>query len=174
MKKITRNTILKEMQDMAWEDLFYYSSNYAMTEPKEGMADKWAEAKAKAEIVDQMVAELPFSHYDIKTDDLHYCRKFTGIIDGWGADTTHTDDPHLYIAEVNFAVEGVHDGLNPYQSRDVHHFKIDHQLGIDYLLSGQYDEERHARYNEGKDATVTLTVEVYGGMNIIRAIDWAD
>ncbi len=54
---ITRLSVLKEMQDMAWHNLFCYSANYAMTRPKEGSEEQWAAAKAKADIIDQMIAE---------------------------------------------------------------------------------------------------------------------
>lgn len=56
-KSITRLSVLKEMQDMAWHNLFCYSANYAMTKPKEGAEEQWAATKAKADIIDQMIAE---------------------------------------------------------------------------------------------------------------------
>jgi len=58
MAEITRETILKEMQDMAWHNVFCYSKTYGMTEAKEGMETQFAEAHAKALIIERMLAEL--------------------------------------------------------------------------------------------------------------------
>lgn len=56
-KTITRLNVLREMQDMAWHNVFCYSADWAMTRPKAGLEEEWSEATAKAEIVDLMVAE---------------------------------------------------------------------------------------------------------------------
>ena len=58
MAEITRKTVLKEMQDMAWNNVFCYSKNYAMTQAKDGMEMQFVEAHTKALIIDQMLEEL--------------------------------------------------------------------------------------------------------------------
>lgn len=55
--EITRLSVLKNMRDMAWNNVFCYSANYGMTKPKEGYEAQWKEAKEKARLIDQMVKE---------------------------------------------------------------------------------------------------------------------
>lgn len=57
MEKITKKSVLKELQDQAWNNVFCYSSNYGMTTPKKGYEAEWQQAKAKARVVDAMVKE---------------------------------------------------------------------------------------------------------------------
>lgn len=56
---ITRDSVLKEMQDQAWNNVMAYSQNYAMTVPRKGFEADWKDALAKAGILNQMVDELP-------------------------------------------------------------------------------------------------------------------
>jgi 5'(3')-deoxyribonucleotidase len=56
---VTRDSVLKEVQDQAWNNVMAYSKNYAMTLPKKGFEEDWKAALAKAGIVNQMVDELP-------------------------------------------------------------------------------------------------------------------
>ena len=58
MSQVTKRTILEEMKDMAWHNVYCYSANYAMSEPKEGMREDWETAIAKAKIIEQMLDEL--------------------------------------------------------------------------------------------------------------------
>ncbi len=55
--EITRDDVLNELQNQAWNNVLAYSENYAMTKSREGFEDEWKEATVKAGIIDQMVQE---------------------------------------------------------------------------------------------------------------------
>ena len=167
MNAINRRSVLQEMKDMAWHNVYCCSANYAMTEPKEGMRDDWEAALAKAKIIDRMLAELPgHVQYDEVSKSQRYYRKYVGDISSWGTDVTRTSDPHPYVSTVELSLEGY--GISDADTRIFH---INHQLGIDYFLSGKYDIDRHERYDEGKYSTVEITVDSLG---YIQEIRWAD
>ena len=159
LAEITRGTILREMQELAWHNVLCCSKNYLMDEPKEGLADQWAEARAKAQVIDQMVAELPVRSYDEATRRMQHFRRFKGTITGWGGTGQHID-------RVSMEIEGTSEGFG----RDVRDFGASESVAS-YLRSGRYDTERHARYGEGKGHTVIVTVDE---INHIQSIDWAE
>ena len=70
---------------------------------------------------------------------------------------------------VEFIINGIGDG--DIQSEERRFFEIDHNLGIDFFLSGKYDEERHKKYDEGLSSKIVLTVDSH---NRIIEIEWFD
>ena len=167
MNYINKQSVLEEMKEMAWHNVLCYSENYAMTEPKDGMREDWEKALAKAKIIDRMLDELPIHiQYDEVMKMRRYLRKYVGHIGAWSSSITKTEDPHPYVSLVEFDLEK----SGSYDS-DSRLLRINHQLGIDYILSGQYDIDRHKRYDEGKTATLQITVDSLG---IIQEMRWAD
>lgn len=158
--KITRGTVLREMQNMAWHNVLCCSKGYLMDDPKDGMEEQWAEARARAQVIDQMVAELPVQRYDEVTRNMRCSRKFVGTITGWGGTGQHID-------RVSMEIEGTREG----SGRDVRSFGVGSALVASFLGSGRYDTERHARYDEGKYDTVAVTVDE---INNIHSIEWAE
>lgn len=55
----TRRKYLKEALQMAEHNLFCYSKDYSMDEPKAGFNYEWGDAKEKVKLVEQMLNELP-------------------------------------------------------------------------------------------------------------------
>jgi hypothetical protein len=170
MNRINRITVLEELKKAAWDTVFAYSNNYAMTEPKEGMRGEWERAIAKAKIIEQMYNEMPVHVHFVDTDTMRrYNRKYIGSISSTSSAMTRTDDPHAYVSLIEFEIDRIHGG--GYFDGDRRLFHIEHHLGINYILSGRYDIERHERYDEGKDSTVQITVDSFG---TIQAIEWYD
>ncbi len=58
IKIASRLEILYTRKDMAYHNLLCYSSNYAMTEPKEGYSKEWQESKAEAEVIEAWIKEI--------------------------------------------------------------------------------------------------------------------
>ena len=58
---MTKIGLLKKYHDMACHNLFCYSRNYAMTEPKEGYEAEWKQAGEEVELLKEMIkeAEVP-------------------------------------------------------------------------------------------------------------------
>lgn len=58
---MTKIGLLKKYHDMACHNLFCYSRNYAMTEPKEGYETEWKQAGEEVKLLDEMIkeAEVP-------------------------------------------------------------------------------------------------------------------
>ncbi len=56
--EITRDDVLNELQNQAWNNVLAYSENYAMTIARAGQEDLWKEATTKAAIIDQLVQEV--------------------------------------------------------------------------------------------------------------------
>jgi transcriptional regulator with XRE-family HTH domain len=54
----TRDEVLNELRDQAWNNVLAYSGNYLMTEPKDGYEADWKAATTKAEIIDQMAQDF--------------------------------------------------------------------------------------------------------------------
>jgi len=79
--QFTRDEVLKELKDQAWNNVFAYSGNYAMSQPKKGYEDEWSAAIAKAEIIDQM-AEGVSSPYQVITKDSEHI-KIEGLPGTW-------------------------------------------------------------------------------------------
>jgi hypothetical protein len=167
MQHINKRSVLEEMKEMAWHNVLCYSGNYAMTEPKDGMREDWEKAVAKAKIIDCMLDELPIHiQYDEVMKTRRYFRKYVGHIGAWSVSTTKTENPHPYVSKLEFDLEGF--GVSDADNRILH---INHQLGIDFLLSGQYDIDRHERYDEGKTAKLQIMVDNLG---YIQEMRWAD
>jgi len=55
--KITRLSLLLEIQDQLNYNLFVYSKNYLMTEPKEDYKAKWSVANQKCKLISEMIKE---------------------------------------------------------------------------------------------------------------------
>ena len=166
---INKRTVLEEMRDMAWNNVLSYSANYAMTEPKDGMREEWEQAMVKAKIIDQMLDELPgHSQIDKISNSRRYYRKYIGYISGWSCSATRTENPHPYIELVDFKV---YDPGSSVFDADTRLFHINHELGVGYIHSGQYDIDRHERYDDGKDSMVQITVD---SLNYIQEMRWAD
>jgi len=162
---INRRVVLEELKKEAWQKVYCYSANYLMTEPKDGMQEDWETAVAKAKVIDRMLNELPIHcDYDEVMKRQRYFRKYVGRISAWSCDVTRTDNPHSYVSLIEFTL----DGISHYEE-DSRLFRIKHELGIDYILSGKYDIERHERYDEGKDSTVQITVDSLG---YIQEMQW--
>jgi hypothetical protein len=160
MENINRNSILKEMQDMAWHNVLCYSKNYAMSEPRDGRRAEWERALAKAEIIEQMFDELPAPYYC----EPHKCtrceRKFTGFLDAGDWARWRLDFVEIQIA-------GVGGGAGDCDKRALF-------VGTEcseYLLSGRYEKERRARRDERKSELVRVTAD---RDNRIQKIEWAD
>jgi hypothetical protein len=56
-KYYARKALLTEIKNRFWNDVFYLSANYLMTEPKDGLEQDWKEAVAKAELFDEILRE---------------------------------------------------------------------------------------------------------------------
>jgi hypothetical protein len=165
---MNRETILREVKEMQEHNLSCYSKNYLCEKPKDGYEEKWQEAKERLQLITRMLDELPHLVYDQEKDTSNTVRVFCGSVDGYAIGTTHTEDPHPYITKIDFSVD---DGDNRYSDDIRYLFEIDHQLGIDWFISGWYDKERHLRYGESKGHTVKITVDI---INFIRKIEWVE
>lgn len=55
---MTKIELLKKYHDMACHNLFCYSRNYAMTEPKEGYEAEWKQAGEEVKVLEEMIKEL--------------------------------------------------------------------------------------------------------------------
>ena len=165
---MNRKTILREVKEMQEHNLSCYSRNYLCDAPKEGYEAEWQAAKEKLQLVTRMLDELPHRIYDRDSNTTDTFRVFFGEICGYGTGTTHTEDPHPYITRVDFSVD---DGDNGYSDDIRHLFEIDHQLGIDWFISGMYDKVRHERYGESKGDAVRIIVD---NINVIRKIEWVE
>jgi len=54
---MTKVELLKKYHGMACYNLFCYSRNYAMTEPKEGSEAEWKQAGGEVELLEEMIKE---------------------------------------------------------------------------------------------------------------------
>ena len=165
---MNREAILRELKETQEHNLSCYSRNYLNEKPKDGYEKEWQEAKEKLQIVIRMLDELPHRVYDRENDTTDTLRVFYGSVDGYATSMTHTQDSHRYITKIDF---GVDDGDNGHSGDIRYLFEIDHQLGIDWFISGRYDIERHTRYDEGKGDMVKITVD---NINVIRKIEWVE
>ena len=167
MNHINKRTVLEEMKNTAWHNVLCCSANYAMTEPKDGMREDWEEYVAKAKIIDTMLDELPIHiQYDEITKSQRFYRKYVGHISATSCRMTKTETPHQYVDTIEFSLRGF--GISDSDTRIL---RINHQLGIDYILSGQYDIDRHERYDEGKKCALQVMVDNLG---YIQEMRWAD
>lgn len=66
--EITGEAVLKELKDQAWNTVFSYSENYAMTQPKKGFDQEWAAANAKAAIIDKMAEDFAWQPNVVSPD----------------------------------------------------------------------------------------------------------
>jgi hypothetical protein len=164
MEKITRNDVLKEMNDMAWHNVLCYSANYAMTKPKAGSEAEWERAWAKAEIVDQMVKELPVRHDDRQTRCTSYPRTFVGRVNGWrcGADA----DGKPGDGTMEFSIENVGFIL---VDGDTRLFRLNDKCR-DYLFNGRYKDDLQVRCDKGKGNLMRITAN---GVKCVQ-MEWAD
>ena len=54
---MTVKELLEKYYDMEMNNVFCYSANYLMDSPKKGYEREWAEAKARAEMLRQLMEE---------------------------------------------------------------------------------------------------------------------
>lgn len=54
---MTKTELLKELYEEVMDVVFKTSGNYLMTVPKKGLEKEWEHAKAKAELLKQMMEE---------------------------------------------------------------------------------------------------------------------
>ena len=55
---MTKIELLEKYHDMACHNLFCYSRNYAMTEPKEGYEAEWKQAGEEVKLLEEMIKQL--------------------------------------------------------------------------------------------------------------------
>ena len=56
-ENMTKIELLKQYHDMACHNLFCYSRNYAMTEPKEGYEAEWKQAGEEVKLLEEMIGQ---------------------------------------------------------------------------------------------------------------------
>lgn len=54
---MTKKDLLNKYYDMACHNLFCYSKNYGMTEPKEGFEANWKEVQEEVQLLEAMIKE---------------------------------------------------------------------------------------------------------------------
>ncbi|MCX7841511.1 MAG: hypothetical protein N2489_00360 [Clostridia bacterium] len=54
---MTKIELLKKYHDMACHNLFCYSRNYAMTEPKDGYEAEWKQAGEEVELLEEIIEQ---------------------------------------------------------------------------------------------------------------------
>ncbi|HEX3017925.1 MAG TPA: hypothetical protein VHP31_08750 [Caproicibacter sp.] len=149
---------MKDMLDQENNNLMCYSKSMLMEAPKPGYEKEWKETKGKVQLLEQMISELPHRRYDPTTDKGIKESTFIGYISGYEFGKTKTDDPHPYITSIRFCIlDPGEDILNEVRKERI--FEISHNLGIEWLVSNKFDEERHARYDQGLDNLLRITVQ---------------
>lgn len=53
-----KKKVLRKCYATACDNLFHYSNNYLMTEPKPGFEEEWTEALEECEILNSIVKEI--------------------------------------------------------------------------------------------------------------------
>jgi len=134
----------------------------------------------KQELIKQMIDELP--HYVwpepvrpsyFSSDLRRYYRIYLGWPSGWSGGMTRTEDPHPYIKSITLNIENSEPNeWSGYGSEIRLLLEIDHELGIEWFVSGKYDTERHKRYDLGLSTVMRVTVD--STQNLIADLRWDD
>lgn len=146
---MTKKDLLKKRYEMACHNLLCYSKNYAMSEAKEGYEAQWKLANEECELLQEMIDEY--------VDDRSCKTKFIGKISSYLVDISKVHDEqfikHLVISD-----------------RDGNHrmFEIDYEVGKEIL--SVHDNERHERYDQGKDTNIIFTVR--NSLASIESWEW--
>jgi len=154
---MTREQILRNQLDMASHNLSCYSANLLMDTPKPGYEEQHKEAAAEVEMLKIWLKEFHRSNTDST-------REFIGTISEMKSGKTYDGKP--LIDHLGFLVDIGKSWLDG----DRRIFNVGPEVQ-EWLVSGQYDIDRHERYDEGKSDTVRITVDT---IEYIRAIEWAE
>ena len=57
VKKVTRLSLLREVKDIIAQNLYIYSDNYLMSDPRKGYEREWRITNQKNHILNQMIRE---------------------------------------------------------------------------------------------------------------------
>lgn len=157
--KITRNAMLEELRDQLWNNVFSYSGNYAMTRPKEGDAGEWETALAKAELMDQIVAELPAvsQRFNQIIQEYEYIRRSKGNVCSYDGSSKMID----------IAISGVGCGHN---DRETRLLQVHPEL-LERFDSGVFLEEYYERESAGLPTIMTFDADCF---NRVVAMEWQD
>ena len=162
---LKRDNCLQYFLEKTRAELKEYSQEWDWKAPKPGFLKEWAEAAFRYERVKQMLDELQHKNAGFEGN----IKIYVGTIGGWSIGKTKTNEPHNYVECVNFDVD--YTG-NPYTGlNDSIVLYVDHEVGIHWLLSGYYDEERHKRYDEDKSTVLRAYVD---SINYIKKFEWIE
>jgi len=162
---LTRYECLTYFLETAKRDLDKFAIESTWDSPKKGLLKEWADAAFRYERLCQMIDEIYHHHNDFD----NIIKEYVGTIGGHGVSMANTENPHGYITHINFNIEYTADAYSGLEDTVI--LNIDHALGIEWFVKGYYDEERHRRYDEGKDTTLRAYVD---RINVIRRLEWVE
>ena len=132
-----KGDLLQKYYDMACHNLLCYSANFLMEEPKRGFEAEWEQSKNECDLMQEILNQLP--HWNTKEFS------FIGTISSLTANFSNVNEEQF----MESLIVSDKDDNNRM-------FDIEYEAGKELLRT--YDEERHRRYDIGKDTEIVFTV----------------
>lgn len=160
---ISRYEALRRALEMAQHNVTAYGTNWGAA-PKAGYEAEWQQAKEEAEIFQAMMNEI--SCYCRPADEVAHL--YVGTVDEYEVRRTW-DGKGRYVENVEIETKQRADSRE--YGGQKHIFHMDKDTADTWILSGRMDEERHRRYDEGKDHFMRIWVN---GIGYIFRLEWED